>query len=304
MKKFLTCISVTLLLLSCSSPENSIENQLYSCIEGHYADQNIELSSALDSLEKYLVSKKILKSKNGDAKIEYYETIVKTGEVPGIERTALMERIADNYYSFESALNCLFGKKDFDSVEYYESKFYLVNENMKNAVTKYGEVSPVTASKAILSNLSSDDFERPFYRAHMLISYVMIADRDEAFIREIPKSTKVAPNMDNKGFVIDLTSDGQVELNGKKYSTKDLEGELFKYFINFDETTYVRIICRPSTEYQDLASANLTIERAYEKFCDRIAIREYKMQFRKLDASKQNEIKTRYSLKIVEVVER
>lgn len=304
MKTFFIYFLLLIITCGCNSHDETIETQLFSCIEAHYADQNIELASALDSLENYFVSKKILSSTDGEAKIKFYEAIVKTGEVPGIERTALMERIADNYYSFESALNCLFGKKDFDSVEYYESKFYLVQEKMKNEMTKYGELSLATASKAILSNLSSEDFERPFYRAHMLISYVMTADRESAFVRKVPKSTTVAPYMDDKGFVIDLNSDGQVELNGKKFYTEDLESELYRYFFSFDETTHVRIICSPSTEYQDLARANLTIERAYEKFCDRVALREYWMEFEKLEASKQNDIKTRYSLKIVEVVER
>jgi biopolymer transport protein ExbD len=302
MKSIIKTILISFILLSCKAQDESIEGKLYSCIEKHYEDNNIDLDASLDSLENYLISKNILSSKDGEGKIKFYEDIIKNGEIPGIERIELMDDLSNHYYGNDFVKNCLFAKNDLDSLEYIETKFYKTSEAINNDVVKQGHVSPVSVSKAMLSHLTKEDFEKPIYRAHMLISFVMTADKDQAFIRQIPKSSSEALANDNKGFTIDLTTKDKLLINGKQFESEDLQAELLKYIDKFDESTYVRFVANPQTEYGFYSKIHSVIEMTYQKYWSQVALRDYKKEFSKLNSTEQNEIKKRYPFRIVETL--
>ena len=265
MNNVIKTILILFVLLSCKAQDQSIEDKLYSCIDKHYADNNIDLGASLDSLENYLISKNILSSKDGIGKVKFYEDIIRDGQVPGIERIELMNKLADNYYGNSFVKKCLFAKSQTDSSQFIKTQFYKTSEAIKSEI-KQGNLSPITVSKAMLSHLSKEDFEKPLYRAHMLISYVMTADRDQAYIRQIPKSLKEVPIPDNQGFLIDLTTKNKLLINGEQIDSEDLKTELLKYFDKFDESTYVRLVANPKTEYSIFSKIHSEIEMAYQKY--------------------------------------
>ena len=301
MNNVIKTILILFVLLSCKAQDQSIEDKLYSCIDKHYADNNIDLGASLDSLENYLISKNILSSKDGIGKVKFYEDIIRDGQVPGIERIELMNKLADNYYGNSFVKKCLFAKSQTDSSQFIKTQFYKTSEAIKSEI-KQGNLSPITVSKAMLSHLSKEDFEKPLYRAHMLISYVMTADRDQAYIRQIPKSLKEVPIPDNQGFLIDLTTKNKLLINGEQIDSEDLKTELLKYFDKFDESTYVRLVANPKTEYSIFSKIHSEIEMAYQKYWDQIALRDYKKEFNKLNSTEQNEIEKQYPIRIVETL--
>lgn len=301
MKSTITTILITFVLLSCNAQDETIEDKIYSCIVKHYKNNNIDLVASLDSLENYLVFKNILLSKDGSGKIKFYENIIKKGEVPGVERIELMDKLSERYYGNDFVKECLFVKNNIDSSSYIMTNFYKTSEAIKNEV-KQGSLSPVTVSKAMLSHLNKDDFEKPLYRANMLISYVMTADKDHAFIRQIPKSVNETPVIDNKGFTIDLTDNNKLSINGRQLESDNIQLELFKYFDKFDDSTHVRLVANSKTEYSLYSKIHSEIQMVYQKYWNQIALRDYKKEFNKLNSTEQNEIKKRYPIRIVEAL--
>jgi hypothetical protein len=295
MKNIIKTILISFVLLSCNAQDETIEYKLYSCIEKHYADNSIDLVSSLDSLENYLISKNILSSKDGEGKIKFYQDIIKNGEVPGIERIELMDKLFDNYYGNDFVKKCLFTKYGMDSLEYMKTKFYKTSDAINTEVAKHGHASPLTVSKAMLSHLTKEDFESPLYRTNMLISYVMTADRDQAYIRQITTSPNTVTSTDNQGYIIDLTV--------QKFESKDLEKSLLKYFTDFDKSTYIRIVTNPQTEYGVFAKIHSVVENSYKKYWNQVAMKEFKKEFNLLNSTEQSEIKKRYPIRIVEILE-
>ncbi len=289
---------LSLVLLSCTAQEKTVEDKLYACITQHYKEHNIDLDTSLDSLENYLVSKKILTSKDGAGKIKFLEDVVKNGYFPDVERIAVMDDLTKNFYGIDFVEKCLFGKSKLDSLEYVQSKFYRTTQAVRKDAVMNGTVTPVSVAKAMISNMTEEDFEKPIYRAHMLIAAFMI---DYDYQRELPKQVTKESINPEKGFTIELLTDDKLLLNGKQGEPNDLESELLKYFDTCDESRQLRIMTHPQTEYELFAKVQTSIEMAYQTFHSRVALRDYKKEFSKLNATEQREIKELYPARIIEI---
>lgn len=293
---------VSCIILGCNAQESSIEDKLYACLVSHYTEQGIDLNESLDSIENYLVEKHILKSKDGLGKIKYYQEIINSGEIPGIMRTSLMDRLAEIYPLKNHTENCIFKTYKLDSVQYMKSTFFQISEKVKKEVDEMGELNPAIVTRALLNHLTAKDLEHPYYRAQMLLSYVLVADKDEAYIRQFPKQ-KVERNVNTKNaFIIDVISRSELQVNGQHMNEKDLEKALLDYLKTFDKTTCVQINTKVNTEYSYLSSINSLVEGAFLKYWDLIALREKRINFQSLNSIDQDKIKGRYPMKIIETL--
>lgn len=167
---------------SCVSSNAPVEDALFQCLVDEYAAQGVIIEPVLDRLENYYVLHEVLNSTNALSKIEYYEGIAKSGEVPTMEPYALADSIAQINISIFDIEACIM-KSGIDSLLLKESKYYKLSE----AAQKTGGLTPSLAAKIHTDVLDVNDFSHPYYRAHMLLTYTRIYDRPSAFIRKTPR---------------------------------------------------------------------------------------------------------------------
>ncbi len=304
MKNILKAISISFVLLSCNAQEVTIEDNLYSCMVNHYKENKIDLPASLDTLENYLIEKNVLQSKDAKSKIKFYEVIIETGEIPGIEITRLMEKLRESYPIMDSLKKCVFTTSNLDSAEYIKTKFYLTSQKIRSEFNETHTVSPVSVSKAMLLYLTVNDFDQPYYRAQMLLSYVMVAERDKAFTRKIQKHEAVDVLEGEGGFVIDFSDKNELLVNGNNLKIENLEPFLLKYLHSFDKSTHVQLIFSRKTEYDYFEKIHKYVEDAYLKFWGEVSLKEYSHEFHELSAIEQNKIKSRYPKRIIETLQK
>lgn len=301
MKAVFGTILFLFIILSCNTNDRSIEDQLYQCMLDHYESHNIDLETSLDSLEDYLISNGILASKGGSGKIEYYKEIARNGAVPSSSRTKLMRTLSLSYIGQEKLVNCLRDHPSFDSLSYHQSSFSLTSEKITNHVKEQGSVNPKTVSTAFVEHLTAADFDHPFYRAHMLTTFVMTSDRDKAYIRKVPKKLQGAqPNYG--GFVIDISTDDTYLVNDAQMEKSEVETALFDYLQEIEKPSYVTILVHANTRYRRFADVQVIVLEAYNKFWNQISLKEHQTSFDQLSSLQKDSIKSRYPAKLIEAL--
>ncbi|WP_417265726.1 biopolymer transporter ExbD [Brumimicrobium sp.] len=299
MKKIIIVLISLFIFLSSNAQEETIKDKLYTCMVNHYHGNNIDLNASLDTLENYLILNDILKSNDGNGKVQYYQTIIKTGVIQGVERTSLMDSLALYYPRTDFINNCIFVVNDLDSSQFIKSQFYQTTEKVKNDAE--GLIDLVSVSKLILSNLSAKDFEHPYYRANMLLSFVMTSDREQAYIRAIPSADKVTRPKKKDGFIIDITNNSKLLVNDEDIDLKKLELSLLEYLNSNNKKSHILLIINTKTEYDYYLEIHSFVENVYTKFWDQISIKKHNLEFRQLVEKEQNEIQSRYPLRIFEI---
>lgn len=177
MKGTLKILIAILVASGCSASENPVEDSLFSCLIEEYKTNGIDLYPLLDSLENHYISIGILNDKSGQAKMDFYRKIATTGEVPKMKPYDIADSVAQIRFFQEEIENCL-KTNGVDSTSIRKSKYHQLMEDFK----LMNEVNPKNAATSHTRILTSSDFEHPYFRAHMLISFTRIYERESAFI--------------------------------------------------------------------------------------------------------------------------
>lgn len=184
MKKFkmMNLIFACILIISCTVSDNSIsvEDKLYQCILNEYSDKGVDIEPMIDSLEVYCISQGVLKDHSGKAKFDYYRLIAEGNEIPSMWRNELTDSIGKMQLSIANVEACLYDKSGLDSLTIETSKYY----KLRSELEKIKEVNVQNVAKVYINTLAPSDFDHPYFRATMLITYVRIFDQPSAYIRK------------------------------------------------------------------------------------------------------------------------
>jgi len=289
-----------LAFVGCQTNDRQVEDVLYQCLEQHYAENNIDLATSLDSLEDYLIAEDLLQTKDGQSKIIFYKQVVEDGKFPRVHETDLMKTLRTAYIPPESLLQCLKSKPTYDSLQYSKSTFVRKTQSIERDAVSQEATHVVLVSKAMLKHLTKNDFEHPFYRAQMLISFVMANQGDKAYIKDVPKKTQKLPSEDC--FIIDISKPGSYSHNGESMEKEKIEKAFQDYLMSFDETTCVMLIADPNTLYSQFAEAQILINNCYHSYWNNISLHDYAEPFDNLELHQQEEIRAKYPKRIIEAV--
>lgn len=167
---------MSILATSCSGPEYQVEDELYTCLEQKYERNGIDIAVFLDSLENHFIENGILKDKSGAAKLEFYKKIANGGELPIMKEFEITDSIARITFSEQEIESCL-KNKGFDSTTLNASVYF----RLKAAFKTVKNLNLKNAAMCHVKVLSARDLEHPFFRSHMLSSYILLIERQGRF---------------------------------------------------------------------------------------------------------------------------
>lgn len=175
---FLACI----LMVCCQTSDKpiSVEDKLYQCILNEYTDKGVDIETMIDSLEVYCIAQGVLRDESGKAKFDYYKRIAEGNEIPSMWRTELTDSIGKMQLSIADVEACLYDNSGLDSLKIKKSKYY----KLRSELEKIKEVKVQNVAKVYINTLAPADFDHPYFRVTMLITYVRIFDQPSAYNRK------------------------------------------------------------------------------------------------------------------------
>lgn len=189
LRKILLLIALAFLITSCSS-EYEVEDELYSCLDSEFSKQSLDLEKTLDSLEILCINEGILHSNSPSDYRQYYQTNIDQGMLLFIHSDYLNEVTNKVKLSYVDLERCALRK--FDGATFDKSKFGKISNLINAQAKKTGQISSGSVAEMHLRVLSNEDFEHPFYRANVLLSFQHLHFNrymfgDGKYIRAIPK---------------------------------------------------------------------------------------------------------------------
>jgi|SRR5690554_1248147 len=179
MKSTLKILFVIIFAYGCNAHNRPVEDKLFDCLVDAYKNQGVDILPLLDSLENHYIKNGILKDKSGQAKLDYYKKIAVDGKVPSMDYYSVADSV-EHVKFFQTEIDNCISSNGIDSVTLKKSSYYRLMEDFKTM----NEVNPKNAAISHTNILTSSDFEHPYYRAHMLITFTRIYERERAFIRK------------------------------------------------------------------------------------------------------------------------
>jgi hypothetical protein len=294
-------ITLILLLISCSNKYEQ-EEQLYECLATEYAAEGIDLNKELDAFEQVLIEEKILKDGSGEAKVDFYKSVIENGEMPGLKNYDAAKPFHKLIFAKVLNTSCRQYAIAKDSVAFTNSRYSKVTKNIQIKAVKNGQISPITVSKAIVSELNAEDFEQPYYRAFMLLGFAFSADRESAYIRNIPK--KLDSNREAESSqpasVIKLREDDSVVFNGATIQINNLELKYDAFMKNQGHQAFTYLYVKDLTKYEHFMKAQGIIEDYYKKVRNDKAKKLYKRPFDDLNSFQKNNVEELHPMKVIE----
>ncbi|MFK7787662.1 MAG: hypothetical protein AB8B56_21245 [Crocinitomicaceae bacterium] len=301
MKTNMSLIFALIVFIGCQTGEKSIEDNLYQCLVEQYDENDIDLAASLDSIEDHLIQVGILTSRDGQGRINYYQEIIKQGEVHYTPETPIMTSLRNSDVNMGQVIECIKNAQTFDSLKYYSSEFYLKSKKIADHVEASGATNPVNVSKAILANLTAADFEHPFYRAQLLITMVMTNERNKAYVRTVLKPTQPETKL-GKGFVIDISVPDTFLVNDESAEKAAIEPALVHYLDTVDSSIFVRIKVSGKTLYGQLVEVQKLIRSAHKTFWNKVSLKTLNRSFDELTSNEKESIESEYPIRIIEEV--
>ncbi|MFY0673233.1 MAG: hypothetical protein JXQ87_07505 [Bacteroidia bacterium] len=146
-----------LLTISCSSEKHKIESELFSCIIDVTANDEVALSEKLDNYEQLLITSKVLENNSGKA---YYNLYTKLANGEKIAIPDSDPEFPDLFSFFPCYLKMMKAKGSS------QTKFIKIWNDMLSSEKRDNQAQ----AQIIISHLSANEFEIPFYRLVSLIS--------------------------------------------------------------------------------------------------------------------------------------
>lgn len=183
-------------LFSCSQKKYTVEDELYQCMTDVYASDGIDIVEISDSIETFFIESGVLDDASGDAKISLYEAIAETGEAPTLPSNSFFSRLIKFPHRLVFMDSCI-SEAQIDSTTILNSTFHKAQQKAQELLTTPGGITPKKAAKLTLEMLTAKDFEHPYFRSQFLVSILLTANKDKAYIRSIPEKTP-GPKTDSK----------------------------------------------------------------------------------------------------------
>jgi hypothetical protein len=179
--KYLLYITTTFFLITNHSVHaqkmDKVDSVILDCLHLHYAEHNIDLDKALDTLEYQMVKQRIIRSSAPEDIHHFYQHMASGGSIQTIQYTPLMDSIIE-YYHFKGNLNaCIFSNRAVDSLTFSISNYELRQIKQDSILRNLEGDLYVRLSTAILKATSLEMFSTPLYRAHFLLSILTIVEQ-------------------------------------------------------------------------------------------------------------------------------
>lgn len=263
----------------------------------------MDLAQKLDAIEKLYVKHRILKDASGQAKIDFYKNVARTGAFDRLPEEIQPDTSLYRTRAWFNAPECL---ADLDTALIAASKFTRLNAAFTKATQKTGLVSPQIAVEAILSVLNAEDFESPLFRAYFLITLNFVLERETAYIRSIPKKLETPPNDANFNqfaLTIRVNAQNEIHVNDSPCKEEDLAAKITPYIQTMHESdaNHIRIQVSKETEYRLYAFIQETIDSCYQKVLGDYSHKQFGKHFDELTAEQRDTLKKQYPMRITEV---
>ncbi len=177
MKNILKILLLSILTYGCSGSEYQVEDELYNCLIQKYESNGIDITVFLDSLENHFIKNRILKDNSGASKLEFYKKLANGGELTIMEEYEITDSIARIKFAEQEIESCI-KNKGFDSSTLNSSVYYRLKAEFKTVK----EINLRNAAMCHVNVLTARDLEHPYFRAHMLSSYILLLERQGRFI--------------------------------------------------------------------------------------------------------------------------
>ena len=300
MVKFFPLTFLLILAASCSK-EIVFEDKLYSSMVGRYATDNVPLDQILDSLENQMIKEGILTGKGGQAKVDYYEKIVETGEAPYFENFALVERLVDPSMYLAITSETIDSLKIADPASFASSTYSNLSDKINTKFSDLGSITPITVSEEIIAVLDGADFDHPFYRAYMLLTSVITMDKESVYVRELPKRIPPEePPAPEYGMTVSLSAEGLVEVDGKTMSVDDFNSVFNNFVAKTEPPIRICVDADRQTKYEMFAKIMDIIYTVHSKAMDKSAHQRFGKSLETLNKEERAKIERMHPWEIIE----
>lgn len=294
MKKIIILISLLIFIYSCNHNDYKIENKIHKCIIDNFSSKNIDIIKLVREYEEYLVNNNVLKSKKGEAYVEFFKLIIEKNDIPKIQMNdKFIELYSINPNDLYS-IDCLKNIKIENIEEFNSSKYSKLIDKMNNLK----ELSPSNVAKIILNNLNSQDFENEYYKTITLITIVKMSEVSSI----IDKNTKFNSNnaiKENKYeniINIHLTENNSIEFNKVEISKVQLQNKLETNLTK--PSTQINLTYSKETKYDFFLEIQSLIFDTNKKIKEQKSIDLYNKSYKNLNKIEKNNIDSLFNLNI------
>ena len=290
-------------------PKKTIEDKFMECIEATYRHKGVNLRAKLDSLEKFLIQQKVLKSTSGQSYFDFVNEIEAYGEIPYkqnydvmydyFEKANLSQlELGSNQYSVACGKQLL--QTDYEDLT--NSKLFRLQSAIEEIekTSSYG-LTPTTIAFEMKYFIKPEGFEHLLYKSLVLriIANQMSLSQKALPIR-LPLQKDDTIYADLKKIELLIDSKNEIYWEQEKIDLSKLEGKLKGFIVSKLNTHCLELRTSRGTDYKTYISLYNEIERVYNIVQNKKAIEKYGKSLKELSPSKQKKIKKLYPMRIRE----
>ncbi|TDT45156.1 hypothetical protein CLV90_2240 [Maribacter spongiicola] len=165
MKLKILVVFISLLILSCNSKPNRVENDLYNCmIDSLSKEEKAKTILIIREFEEHLIKEGILESSAPISYWKFYEKIAKTNTYEFNNNFNFFKKVEfldrDDPSDIHGMIDC--SNQIFLTEKYKESRLFEFTQEMESL--RKHKVTPVIMAKTTIKFLKKEDFELDYYR--------------------------------------------------------------------------------------------------------------------------------------------
>jgi hypothetical protein len=265
-------------LSSCSSSETEDTTPLYSCIQKTALQKGFDMDVELDNFEDMLIEYGVLSSNSGEAKLTFYKKVADDGDNPQIPMEVMQNERLLQLKAIIQFSRCT-KHKTKENPEY--AKVIAVGEKLKELAGGVHDVDPSYFAQALLTVMSAEDLEEPFYRAHFLVGINSVLERQIASTVE-EDTTMTAVSNDPAAFrefatIITLDEDQNPVIDGKSCNWDELVDRAKPYISKQSNTNkeFIQIELAESENTEMYDRIINELQAAYREILSEFTMSEY-----------------------------
>jgi hypothetical protein len=209
-------------------------------------------------------------------------------------------------FSYELLSKCQKVVQDKDSTAYVKSGYNLKLQRIQVKASSLGKITPSVAAKAILSQLDAEDFEKPYYRAFVLLTAAMMLERDTAYNRKIPKQLE-EPKGENTIdpaliITIQVNRESQTAIDGTVYDNNDnIEKAYYLVHDRIGPEAIIRFEVSPLAPYEKFARTQSLVQQYAHEAREKEAERSFHKRYDALSESQKTQVDEAHPIHMIEV---
>ncbi|OJJ14132.1 hypothetical protein BKI52_44215 [marine bacterium AO1-C] len=279
------------------------------CIEATYQQKSVNLRAKLDSLERFLIQQKVLKSASGQGYFDFVDQIEAYGEVPhkydydvmyDYFKKASLDQIelSSNEYSLACSKKLL--QTDYENLT--NSKLFRLQSAIeeREKTSLYGITSATIASE-MKYIIKQEGFEHFLYKSLVLrIIAKEMSLPQKALPIVLPPQKSDTVYVGFKKVQILMNSENEIYWEQEKINLPKLESKLKGFIASKLNTHCLDLKTHRGTSYKAYISLHNEIQRIYNVVRNEKAIEKYGKPLRELPLPNQEKIKKLYPVRIQE----